>query len=102
MVIIAVALVMTPAVYYRVVEPANISKGSIRRSSSLIRWALAPLACGLGAGYVHGDYHGNQEPECQHRRRDRNALVPERVVVRVSVASAQEAAAQGIKGEPTS
>ena len=47
MVIIAVALVMTPAVYYRVVEPANISKGMIRRSSSLIRWALAPLACGL-------------------------------------------------------
>lgn len=47
MVIIAVALVMTPAVYYRVVEPANISPGMIRRSSSLIRWALAPLACGL-------------------------------------------------------
>lgn len=47
MVVIAVALVMTPAVYYRVVEPANISEGMIRRSSSLIRWALAPLACGL-------------------------------------------------------
>ncbi|MGZ9010497.1 MAG: DUF6328 family protein [Telluria sp.] len=47
MVIIAVALVMTPAVYYRAVEPVNISKGMVRRSSSLIRWALAPLACGL-------------------------------------------------------
>lgn len=47
LVIMAVALVMTPAVYYRVVEPANISKGMIRRSSSLIRWALAPLAGGL-------------------------------------------------------
>ncbi|MDQ1925087.1 DUF6328 family protein [Massilia pseudoviolaceinigra] len=47
MVIIAVALVMTPAVYYRVVGPANVSRRMIARSSWLIRCALAPLACGL-------------------------------------------------------
>jgi hypothetical protein len=47
MVIIAVALVMTPAIYYRVVEPANVSDRMLRVSSLLIRWALAPLACGL-------------------------------------------------------
>jgi hypothetical protein len=47
MVIIAVALVMTPAIYYRVVEPANVSERMLHVSSLLIRWALAPLACGL-------------------------------------------------------
>jgi hypothetical protein len=47
MVIIAVALVMTPAIYYRVVEPANVNDRMLRVSSLLIRWALAPLACGL-------------------------------------------------------
>ncbi len=47
MVIIAVALVMTPAVYYRVVGPENVSRRMIKRSSWLIRCALAPLACGL-------------------------------------------------------
>ena len=47
MVIIAVALVMTPAIYYRVVEPANVSDRMLHVSSLLIRWALAPLACGL-------------------------------------------------------
>lgn len=47
MVIIAVALVMTPAVYYRVVGPAFVSRRMIKRSSWLIRSALAPLACGL-------------------------------------------------------
>lgn len=47
MVIIAVALVMTPAVYYRVVGPGYVSQRMVRRSSWLIRCALAPLACGL-------------------------------------------------------
>jgi hypothetical protein len=47
MVIIAVALVMTPAIYYRVVEPANVNERMLHVSSLLIRWALAPLACGL-------------------------------------------------------
>jgi hypothetical protein len=47
MVIIAVALVMTPAVYYRVVGPGNVSRRMIKRSSWLIRCALLPLACGL-------------------------------------------------------
>lgn len=47
MVILAVALVMTPAVYYRVVGPAYVSRKMIKRSSWLIRSALAPLACGL-------------------------------------------------------
>ena len=47
MVIIAVALVMTPAVYYRVVGPAHVTRRMTRRSAWLIRSALAPLACGL-------------------------------------------------------
>lgn len=47
MVILAVALVMTPAVYYRVVGPQYVSRIMIKRSSWLIRLALAPLACGL-------------------------------------------------------
>ncbi|CUI05922.1 DUF6328 family protein [Massilia antarctica] len=47
MVIIAVALVMTPAVYYRVAGPANVSHRMVARSSWLLRCALAPLACGL-------------------------------------------------------
>ena len=47
MVIIAVALVMTPAVYYRVVGPSHVSRRMTRRSAWLIRCALAPLACGL-------------------------------------------------------
>lgn len=47
MVIIAVAFVMTPAVYYRVVGPAHVSRRMVKRSSLLIRSALAPLACGL-------------------------------------------------------
>jgi hypothetical protein len=47
MVVIAVGLVVTPAVYYRVVEPCNVSARMLRISSWLIRWALAPLACGL-------------------------------------------------------
>lgn len=47
MVIIAVALVMTPAVYYRVVGPHHLSRRMVKRSSWLIRSALAPLACGL-------------------------------------------------------
>jgi hypothetical protein len=47
MVILAVALVMTPAVYYRVVGPAFVSRKMVKRSSWLTRSALAPLACGL-------------------------------------------------------
>lgn len=47
MIVIAVALVMTPAVYYRVVGPDYVSRRMIKRSSWLIRSALAPLSCGL-------------------------------------------------------
>ena len=47
MVILAVALVMTPAAYYRAVEPRNVNERMLRISASLIRWALAPLALGM-------------------------------------------------------
>jgi hypothetical protein len=47
MVIIAVALVMTPAVFYRVMRPENISRRTVNISTKLIRWALVPLAIGL-------------------------------------------------------
>jgi hypothetical protein len=48
MVIIAVALVMTPAVYYRYVGRDHVSQRMIGLSSLMIRAALFPLACGLG------------------------------------------------------
>lgn len=47
MVILAIALAMTPAVYYRVVGPRFVSPSMVARSSWLIRCAMAPLACGL-------------------------------------------------------
>lgn len=47
MVVIAVALVMTPAIYYRVVGPDYVSRSMIRRSSLMLRAAMAPLATGL-------------------------------------------------------
>jgi hypothetical protein len=48
MVIIAVALVMTPAVYYRYVGRDHVSPRMVGLSSLMIRTALFPLACGLG------------------------------------------------------
>ncbi len=47
MVILAVALVMTPAIYYRVVGPAYVSRRMISRSTRVLRSALWPLAGGL-------------------------------------------------------
>jgi hypothetical protein len=47
MVIIAVALVMTPAVYYRYVGKDFVSRRMVGVSSLMIRAALFPLACGL-------------------------------------------------------
>ena len=47
MVILAVALVMTPAIYYRVVGPAYVTERMVKRSSRLLRSALWPLAGGL-------------------------------------------------------
>jgi hypothetical protein len=47
MVIIAVALVMTPAVYYRYVGKDHVSTRMVKASSLMIRAALFPLACGL-------------------------------------------------------
>jgi cytochrome b561 len=48
MVIIAVALVMTPAVYYRYVGRDHVTPQMISLSSLMIRAALFPLSCGLG------------------------------------------------------
>jgi cytochrome b561 len=48
MVIIAVALVMTPAVYYRYVGREHVTSQMVKLSSQMIRAALFPLACGLG------------------------------------------------------
>jgi hypothetical protein len=47
MVIIAVALVMTPAVYYRCVGKEYVSPKMVEASTLMIRTALFPLACGL-------------------------------------------------------
>jgi len=46
LVIVAVAMVMTPAIYYRACRGhANVPM--VRVSATMIRGALAPLACGL-------------------------------------------------------
>jgi hypothetical protein len=47
MVIIAVALVMTPAVYYRYVGKDHVTPRMVEASSVMLRAALFPLASGL-------------------------------------------------------
>ena len=47
LVVLSIALVMTPAAYHRIVEPDRVSERTVRLSSLLICAALAPLACGL-------------------------------------------------------
>ena len=46
LVIVAVAMVMTPAIYYRACH-GHATVPMVRVSASMIRGALAPLACGL-------------------------------------------------------
>ena len=47
MVVIAVALVMTPASYYRCVGKDHLTPNMVKVSSMILRIALFPLACGL-------------------------------------------------------
>jgi hypothetical protein len=47
LVVLAIALVITPAAYHRMAEPGCISERTIRWASRLICGGLAPLACGL-------------------------------------------------------
>lgn len=47
LVVLSIALVMTPAAYHRIVEPHRVSERTVRLSSLLICAALAPLAGGL-------------------------------------------------------
>lgn len=47
MVVIAIALVMTPAIYYRAIGPDSVSRSMVRRSALMLRGAMAPLATGL-------------------------------------------------------
>lgn len=47
MVIVAVALAMTPAIYHRVVGSSRLSWHTIEVGSRLLRSTVAPLACGL-------------------------------------------------------
>ena len=47
LVVLAIALVITPAAYHRMAEPGCISKRTIRWASRFICGGLAPLACGL-------------------------------------------------------
>lgn len=47
LVVLAIALVMAPASYHRLVEPQRVSRRTVRLSSWLICAALAPLAGGL-------------------------------------------------------
>ncbi len=46
MVVISIAMVMTPAIYYRTCH-GHANATMVRRSSGMIRGALAPLAAGL-------------------------------------------------------
>ncbi|HEY0588879.1 MAG TPA: DUF6328 family protein [Pseudoduganella sp.] len=47
LVVVAIALVMLPAAYHRLVEPGQVSLRTIAISSRAICYALAPLAAGL-------------------------------------------------------
>jgi hypothetical protein len=47
LVVLAIALVITPAAYHRMAEPGCISHRTIKWASRLICGGLAPLACGL-------------------------------------------------------
>ena len=47
LVVVAIALVMLPAAYHRLVEPGQVSQRTIAISSRAICYALAPLAAGL-------------------------------------------------------
>jgi len=47
LVVLAIALVMLPAAYHRLVEPGQVSQRTIAISSRAICYALAPLAAGL-------------------------------------------------------
>jgi hypothetical protein len=46
-VVVAIALIMTPAAYHRVADPARTSQATVRLSSLLISAALLPLAVGM-------------------------------------------------------
>jgi hypothetical protein len=47
MVVLAIALIMTPAAWHRMAEPHQVSQRTVRLSSRLICVALLPLALGL-------------------------------------------------------
>lgn len=48
-VVLAIALVMTPAALHRLREPMSVSKEFIRLSSALLMWSMPPLALGLSS-----------------------------------------------------
>jgi hypothetical protein len=46
-VVVAVALVMSPAALHRLRQPASISRGFLQLSSRLLMWSMVPLGAGL-------------------------------------------------------
>ena len=48
-VVVAIALVMTPAALHRLREPTSVSKEFIRLSSAFLMWSMPPLALGLSS-----------------------------------------------------
>jgi hypothetical protein len=47
LVVVAVALVMTPAALHRQLEPRSVSRRFISLSSRLLLWSMVPLAIGI-------------------------------------------------------
>jgi hypothetical protein len=47
LVVIAIALVMSPAAYHRQAGPREVTEAFIRISTSLLLWSMAPLAAGI-------------------------------------------------------
>lgn len=47
LVVLAMGMVMAPAAYHRIAEPGRVSRRTLRLSSLLICWGLAPLAVGI-------------------------------------------------------
>jgi len=46
-VVVAIALIMTPAAYHRQAEPGSISRYFLELASRLLTWALLPLLLGI-------------------------------------------------------
>lgn len=51
LVVLAIALVMSPAAYHRQTSPHEVTGAFIRISTGLLLWSMAPLAAGISLDF---------------------------------------------------